>query len=207
MKMMPYQYLSNGNMSILDDDTNLRLFMTFLAHQLFRTKSLKDKFIKAQTHNATDTASQVGQAIVDAWWFISYMQGMNFGFSLYQMRTEENHSLLFNNTSTPFITSDQPLVNTAEHSTENLLEGPPSIELYYPISPQYAYFISQSNVFDAGIVNIELAIAERLNRKLSESANIMLFGNAEEALLPYKNSTGIRMKSILSDITTRKNNI
>jgi len=196
--------LSHGNISIFDDEKNLVLFMIFLGHQLFRTKNLKDKFVKFQPHtnNIGELAPQVGDAIVDAWWFFSYMLGMNTGYSLYQMRAEENHSLLFNNSSTPFITADQPVVNTHEHLTDNILERPSSLELYYPISPQYAYLISQSNEFNNGVVTIKANVAEGFNRKLSEQANTMLFANTKEALTPYKNSTGTRMKNILSGITT-----
>ena len=51
--------------------------------------------------------------------------------------------LLENNTSSSFITSDQPIFNVKAPvtSSDELKE----FELYYPISPEYAIYISKSN--------------------------------------------------------------
>ncbi|MBA4155717.1 MAG: hypothetical protein C0446_14625 [Chitinophaga sp.] len=188
--------LTNGNLNILDDDKNMIKFMVFLGHQVTRTKNFKDIAILATSNNSTELGIKFKKAMEDAWWFISYMYGMNFGASLYFSRKQENHSLLLNNTSVPFITSDQPLINVHPSIRDDVFKAPSESEFdfYYPISPKYAYFISASHRFEKGIIAIDENTVIELNTKLSKHAITHIFSDRKEILEPYKKLVGQNIK-------------
>lgn len=174
--------LSKGNIEILQEGHNMLEFMCFLGHQLTRTKSFRDIFLRGLSH-ATDQEQKFSASITKAWWFYNYMIGMNIGRSLFLSRKDNNHSLLINNTDTPFITSDQPVINIHPSLTEKPKDTPPkNSDIYYPISPTIAYVTSESTQFSPGTTLIDEATAAQLNLKLAKRADIYLFANKAESL-------------------------
>ena len=67
--------------------------MAFLGLQLSRTKKIKDVVLK-RLPRETNLEKSVASATQNAWWFMSYMFGVNVGASLYLGRHEDTHSLL-----------------------------------------------------------------------------------------------------------------
>lgn len=102
--------LANGNLEILKDTKNAIAFFNFFGHQVTRTKSFKDKSILVLTRN-TELEKEVAKSMENAWWFLSYMFGLNLGKSFFESRNLSRVSLLKNNTTIPFITADQPIIN------------------------------------------------------------------------------------------------
>ncbi|MFZ6727680.1 DUF4238 domain-containing protein, partial [Undibacterium sp. MH2W] len=102
--------LAEEKLDVLKDKSNLIKFMAFFGHQISRTKPFRDGTIKVLSRS-NPLEIKVALAMEHAWWFLSYMYGMNIGFSMYVERSNARHALLINDTSVPFITSDHPVVN------------------------------------------------------------------------------------------------
>src|SRR5690606_19683319 len=122
--------------------------------QMTRTKSFKEKVFELainkkvyeQYTNPPYPFEKYHQLMSKNWWFLSYMFGMNMGASFSATRNEDKHVLLINNTSEPFITSDNPIINV-HPSLKDIPKGnaPNFMDAYYPLSPKYAYMINNSD--------------------------------------------------------------
>lgn len=174
--------LAKGNIAILDNDREMRTFILFLGHQMTRTKNFKDCAITGMSKNNPT----LGKKMEHSWWFLSYMFGMNLGRNFYLARHTENHTLLLNNTNTDFITSDQPAINTHSCIKDEEFKSPENIDLFYPISPKYAYLISQSHRFESGLVEIDESTVIEFNKKIAKNANKHIFSLRKQEIDTYK---------------------
>jgi len=174
--------LAEGDMSILDTSEGMLAFMPFLAHQLLRTKKIRDDYFR----DATGLSD-----LRPAWWFLSYMWGMSLGQSLYLGRHKATQALLINDTGTPFITSDQPVINI--HF--GLVEGQPPPEetdLYYPVSPRVAYALCDSHRF-SGVIAADLALVQEMNQRVARGADRCIYGSTRSIIcemLPHVRQLG-----------------
>ena len=140
---------------------------------------------------------EVTNAIEHAWWFLSYMFGMNIGLSLYLDRHNTIHALLVNETEVPFITSDQPVVNVHSCVSETEFTMPQHSDLYYPISPRVAYIICDSQRFEPGKNVVDESIILELNIKMASQATVHIIGNTESAIQPFKKYIGQRKQKAI----------
>lgn len=83
-----------------------------------------------------------------------------------------------NDTQTPFITTDQPLINLKANRC--LDESIEDFELYYPISPNKALILYEKDVSLGDCVNKEKVI--ELNKKMAESALEQIYANKKSVL-------------------------
>ncbi|MCS6230349.1 DUF4238 domain-containing protein [Shewanella baltica] len=200
--------LANRDFSVLDKDENMNDFMAFIGQQIARTKNIKDTVsnIKDGSRAALDMPSQeladnMKKLMLECWWFMSYMFGMNLGRSLYLDRKDNTHCLLINDTDMSFITSDQPIVNVHQALTDEIrpVEDHES-DLYYPISPNVAYMINKSNRFPSGSVQVSVDVVREMNIKVAKRANFHIIGNSEESLKPYKKYVGSNLRAVKKSI-------
>lgn len=175
----------------------LFLFIEYIAHQFTRTKAFRDKSLKSNSKTntipsiVTDTASQ-------CWWFLSYLFGVNLSFDLQTRRRDCILTLLVNDSETPFITSDQPVINIHPallgENKQQLAEH--ELDLYYPLSPTVAYVIGQSGQFPAGVTEVNQTNVHELNIRISKTANDIIISNCAESLRPYRKYIGEKLQSI-----------
>lgn len=86
--------------------------------------------------------------------------------------------LLDNDTSTPFITADQPTVNLqAGHNQE----APYRFELFYPLSPKQAMLLLETSSNHGNFPLGELSV-NAYNMMIAESSYEQKFSNSEEYL-------------------------
>ncbi|MGA4475312.1 DUF4238 domain-containing protein [Ectopseudomonas chengduensis] len=183
--------LAEERLEILQDTQHMIEFMAFFGHQFCRTKPFRDGVIQSFVRrNAMEIG--VADAVAHAWWFMSYMLGMNFGQSLYLSRHDDTHALLINDTSVPFITSDHPVVNVHPSVSETAFVAPEHSDLYYPISPRIAYMICNSERFKSGRNTVDETTVVELNSKLAAQAMVHIVGNSERAIRPFQKLIGRR---------------
>ncbi|MFT8210903.1 MAG: DUF4238 domain-containing protein [Symbiopectobacterium sp.] len=195
--------LANEQLDILQDKQHMIEFMMFFGHQIVRTKPFRDGVLQAQPRRNI-IAIEVADAMAHAWWFLSYMFGMNIGFSLYSSRHDARHALLINDTELPFITSDQPVVNVHSCVSETEFTAPEHADFYYPISPRVAYIICDSERFLPGKNKVDEATVAKFNTKVAAQAMVHIIGNTEGAILPLRNHIGLRYakkNAVLSTVT------
>jgi hypothetical protein len=184
--------LAKGNIDILKNDRDMISFTMFLGHQVSRTKNFKVRCIAG----ISKYDLKLGKIMEHSWWFFSYMFGMNMGKSLYLARNTKNHTLLLNNTNSNFITSDQPAINVHCCVKDGEFESPENMDLYYPISPEYGYIITESHRFESGLVEIDESIVEEFNEKIAKNANDHIFSSREQEVNNYKLFVGKALRVI-----------
>lgn len=186
--------LADEQLDMLQDKQQMIEFMMFLGHQIARTKAFRDGVLRAQPRRNI-VEIEVANAMTHAWWFLSYMFGMNIGFSLYSSRHDTRHALLVNDTEHPFITSDQPIVNVHACISETEFSAPEHADFYYPISPRIAYIICDSKRFLPGKNQVDEATVTEFNTKVAAQAMVHIIGNTESAILPFQKHIGSRYAS------------
>ncbi|MFZ3183398.1 MAG: DUF4238 domain-containing protein [Pseudomonas sp.] len=183
--------LADEHLDVLQDKQRMIEFMAFFGHQISRTKTFRDGVIKVLSRrNAMEI--EVADAMVHAWWFLSYMFGMNIGLNLYMDRHNARHALLVNDTNVPFITSDQPVVNVHSCVSETEFAAPTHADFYYPISPRVAYIICDSERFTPGKNEVDEATVAELNTKVAAQAMVHIIGDSENAIRPFQKYIGRR---------------
>ena len=193
MALPVLEALANENFDVLQDDLHMSGFMAFFGHQISRTKPFRDGAIQVLSRsNAFEI--EVALAMEHAWWFLSYIFGMNIGCNLYSGRHIARHALLINDTRVPFITSDQPIVNVHSCVSETVFAAPKYADLYYPISPRVAYIICDSERFNIGKNNVDEATVVELNSKMAAQAKVHIIGDTVDAIRPFKKYIGRNYK-------------
>jgi hypothetical protein len=193
--------IANGKIDTLNKDENMLLMMGFFGHQLSRTKNFKEKILLVHKKLDEKAGTTDYKLIDECWWLLSYMFGTNIGFSIYTKRKTDKHCLLLNNSATPFITSDQPIINT-----HKALQNAPykldddRYDFYYPISPNVAYMINESDRFQRGINYVSAEIVNEFNVKLTRNANVHIIGNSESSLKPLLKYVGQHLNNIHNEI-------
>lgn len=177
--------LADEQLDILQDKKYMAGFMAFFGQQISRTKTFRDGAIQALSRR-TALEVEVADAMAHAWWFLSYMFGMNIGSSLYVDRHNARHALLINDTNFPFITSDQPVVNVHSCVSETVFGAPKNADFFYPISPRIAYIICDSERFTPGKNEVDEAAVVELNSKVAAQAMVHIIGNTDSAIRPFK---------------------
>lgn len=183
--------LADEQIEILQDKQHMIEFMIFLGQQIVRTKAYRDEVLR-RLGRRNDLEVAVVDAIAHSWWFLSYMFGMNIGFSFFSSRHDSRHALLVNDTDIPFITSDHPVVNVHSCVSERELSVPEYADFYYPISPRIAYIICDSERFTSGKHRVDKAIVNELNSKVAAQAMVHLIGNTDSVIRPLKKYIGRR---------------
>ena len=95
--------------------------------------------------------------------------------------------LLINRTNVPFITSDQPIINTKADYTD-LSHQPTDLIFYYPISPQIAILLNDNSEETRKELNSELVV-QKYNDLIAKSSYKMLFANNASVLEKYQTQT------------------
>jgi len=181
--------LRSGDTSILQNPHHLMKLVTFIGHQMSRTSAFKETSLAGLPKEAR-------QQMEGCWWFISYMFGMNAGASLYRTLSSRQVCLMKNVSEENFITADHPVVNVHEECGKDLSKAPEAADFYYPISPKYAVMINESGKFPAGLNEVNSEFVQRMNAKLSQQAEINIFGLTEADIAPYRANVGAHLRRV-----------
>lgn len=153
-------------------------FLRFLCTQHNRTKKMKDTMgvaFSTLKSNPIITNGLFTQGINannlcadNLTYYLFYIHQLDTAEKLY--KNKANITLLVNNTKTPFITSDQPVISTPTN-------------LYYPISPQIAITISYREKCDKLLLN-EQAV-DVFNQRMLYSSYEYIFADRKDILERY----------------------
>ncbi len=179
--------LRNENVSFLKTKEELINFIYYLSVQYFRTNKIKTSVIK--------TTSKYPQFNIEKIWNISsHILATNFAYNLWKRFNYFRIILLKNNTIVPFITGDQPVINTfADYqNNENLNE----LELYYPLKPFLALLITQkAEIINNSILRLDENKIHEYNYLIFKASHEQIYANENNVLKKY-----IVYKSISSNI-------
>lgn len=114
--------------------------------------------------------------------FISLLMATTIGHNLVVGNPNTRYIFVRNETSIPFVTCDQPVINLKKDEVDK--DGfTKDLEFYYPISPSRAIIISQNHLLDEySEIHADESFVEDKNRKICENASLYIFANNKEIL-------------------------
>ena len=172
----------NNNLNFYDSDKDLITFLTFLSVQYMRTEKRQLNVIKAT--NCQD--------IIDTkkiWNILRHIFATNIAFDLFNNRKRYAITLLMNENITPFVTSDQPVINTFATLTA-LKEQVHDVELYYPLSPTVAMLLSKDAKYRKKHYHqLSADMVDEYNRHIVWGSHEQIFSNSEKSLRQIMNYT------------------
>lgn len=181
---LPYiEALKKGDLNLIqNNEEDYHKCLIFIATQYFRTKKMKENAIKS----TEDFTKKTGYKTEKIWNILSHIFATNLAFGLLQKREEYKWYILDNRTHTPFLTGDQPIINThSDYSSFDNIEE--ELELYYPISPSKALLISDNNYGDPSNIEIKIDKVNEYNSLISRACHEQLFSNKKELLNEFMN--------------------
>lgn len=183
--------LWKGNANCLNTRSNMVAFCNYLAHQLARTRKMRDRAFELMNKVNQDNELWLEHVKLfeKNWWFIAYKMGINFGFGLEQSAETANRILIKNTTSIDFITSDHPVINVHKCAQGAAVDKVvDKLDLYYPLSPKLAFMMNDSEHYNhlRHFVNEEDVI--NLNRLMADRSHKNIYGSSEQALKDVRKS-------------------
>lgn len=150
-------------------------FLYYLCNQYMRTKKMKQNVIQSTSYQTKINVDKM-------WNVLRHIYAINVGFNL--NRQDEYRLILLNNiTSLPFITGDQPVINTFAVS-KNISDPVDNLELYYPVSPTIGLLITRSEEYkDKTQVDIiDVNKIDQYNSYILEESHEQIYSNSEQVL-------------------------
>jgi len=166
----------SGDLSFYDRDDDCMSFALYIATQYMRTKGIKTKVVELVLRKNNLDLSRT-------WDILAHIFATNIASTIYVARKRQALVLLRNETSVPFITGDQPVINL--HAATPAAAD--KLVLYYPLSPHLALVLCELDEpppLPEGPLS-EATVAD-LNRRIVKAAHRQVFGDTEAALLASK---------------------
>jgi len=168
-------------------DSNERYdFLFFVCTQYFRTKAVKERWIltmKPTLNNNSWKVLNVESENISlenlshhVLWFVKSL-------CFYEFIKKNSHlTLLVNDTDTPFVTSDQPIINL-KADYQNLSNEASELIFYYPISPTVAITVNDENRDNE--IKLTKQQVDEYNWKMITSSHENIFANNIATLNRY----------------------
>lgn len=167
--------LLKEDMTFLADENEFMEFVYFLCTQYFRTAQIKD--------SVCNEAPDKFQHITDNTWnVLAHIFATNVAWTIYANRAKVRIVMLKNHTSEPFMSGDQPVINTHAIGLEKKREVS-ELEFYYPISPTTALLITESeNHPSMANISVNEEEVRRFNHGMIDLPHSQLYATSRRQL-------------------------
>ncbi len=171
----------NGDISFYDDERYRALFNHYLATQYLRTNHMKER-MKTRFNAKPQVYVPFGMNIERIWNVISHMLATHLSLVMSEGDGYMQLILLSNSTRTPFITSDQPIINKKSNNIGYV--APTEWELYYPVTPDIALVLSEKNKsqYSGNLTEIEVF---ELNNGMVAASEEQVYASERHVLERY----------------------
>jgi hypothetical protein len=165
-----------GNTDFFSDNEQAAGFLYALCVQYTRTKQMREAVLGqiGADFRGCDVRRMMS--------VLASLMAMAVAHGLYVDKDKFKLALLDNSTGTPFVTSDQPIVNLHHARTG---EPPEKFELYYPLSPRRAMLLLESSSSLADFPVTEVSV-NGYNTMMIANSYEQVFSNSEEYLSSIK---------------------
>lgn len=156
-----YDYLYaliEGNELDLSHPDRLYNFILFIVYQYSRTKKIYERG-KVETEESDVDFESI-------WPVLTHLVSYRVSLNLYDRWGSYSIIKLHNNTQKYLITGDQPVINLC---SGNVNEAAGNFELYYPIKPKLAIWITTNKV-DSQEIDLSLSDVKRFNQLIYEES-------------------------------------
>jgi hypothetical protein len=166
----------NEDFSWYENNEDCICFCNFVAAQQMRTRGVKERTI-------TRLKKRVGLDVSRIWDILALIYGFNIGCNLFLERKKRRLIAVRNDTSVPFITSDQPVLNLHGNGET----APEIASLYYPISPRLALYLPEpSEENDIPFEDMTAAAATYLNQRIAKACHSQVYAKTADPLTMAK---------------------
>jgi hypothetical protein len=156
------------------NDNEIMHFYYFISEQYFRTKRMKINF--------TDFHTDVFDDFNSCWNVCSHILATTLGYNLYKERKKYGLFLLHNESGIPFITGDQPIINTFGNQKNKRKLDKDEFELFYPIKPNLALLVSDNMKNKSTKIKLSSDDVESYNDKIFDASYDQIYANSEDVL-------------------------
>lgn len=163
----------NQSTDFFSTENGRQEFAFFICSQYMRTKNLQSRFISEFGYSEGIDSGAV-------WSVLRHILSTNISLTISSDKGFKIR-LLENETKTPFITGDQPVINTFfNRNDDNLSQG---LEFYCPIGPNVAILVYRESfsLFN-GRKSLGLKDVENYNLLIKESSHDQIFGLTRECI-------------------------
>lgn len=161
-------------------------FLYFISVQYFRTKALKERWISNFSPSLEDprwNSLGIPRENIRLENLVPHFTWNFQNACAYHLRKTNSHlSVLINDTDTPFVTSDQPVINLKadygdldSHATELIF--------YYPISPRVAITVNDLN--NVNKIVLSQQEVNDYNSYMIKASYQIIFSNSKETIEKY----------------------
>ena len=168
-------------------DNQKERFISFICIQYSKTKRMKDSIIsvlkEAEEYFVNESFPKGSIRANNLWLPMLWLLSAQFADALLQAQL----TLLINSTEIPFVTSDQPVINTKADYAD-LSQQPTELVFYYPISPRIAILLNNNSEETRKVLSCELKVQE-YNDLIAKASYKMLFASKSTALEGYQNQS------------------
>jgi hypothetical protein len=170
------QEMLAGNTDFYSDSKQAAAFLYALAVQFTRTKRTIEASVDliGADFNGCNVRRVTGA--------LSPLMAMAVGHGLYIERDRFKLVLIDNDSDTPFITADQPIVNLQAGYTN---KPPEKLELYYPLSPTKAMLLVEISSMRGGFPLTAVSV-NNYNMMIAMNSYEQIFSNSEAYLNSIK---------------------
>lgn len=165
--------------SIVYDDEKYFQAMTFLCIQYSRTNAMRVKFENSMRERPT-----VFSVVENAWPLLSIVSGFQISHGL--IHNKPSFYYIENNTGKPFITGDQPLINSVGEDVDS--EGfAKDLVFYYPLSPNTALIIefNKEEGRPIHLISANKDFIDKYNSLIVQNSNSFVFASNTSLLERY----------------------
>ena len=166
-----------GDTDFYSDARQAAEFLYDLCVQFTRTKRVREAAVAqiGAEFRGCDVRRMTGA--------LSHVLAMSFGQSLYIDREQFKLLLIDNNTGTPFVTADQPIINLQAAHTG---KPPENLEFFYPLSPTKAMFLLESSSKRGDFPLSDVSV-NSYNMMIIQNSYEQVFSDSQEYLDGIKN--------------------
>lgn len=173
--------LKSGNVDFLKSSNGKFEFMFFLCLQYVRTSMMRNNILKSFAAGPIPVSPT---HIENVWSVLYFILATNLAVTLSTSRTFRV-VMLRNISPLPFITGDQPVINTLVDYS--ILEEANELELYYPISPTLALLITDSDKRNSvqSIFDVQEDEVTNYNKLIANASDEQIYANDESVLKSF----------------------
>lgn len=167
--------LYKKDLSFYDNDDRLISFLFFICQQYFRTQRISS--------NVKSAIGNFKGFNIDAMWAVlRHTCATSVGVSLYRDREEFHPVIIENKSDFPFVTGDQPVINTYAVGLD-LEEEPEDLEFYYPLTPSIALLLTKKEKYRAqSAIPITKSEVMEYNRYIHGQSGKQIYGSNRNVL-------------------------
>lgn len=167
--------LLSGDVSFFENDESSAHFLNYLCMQYLRTKKHHDALVSGFT-------GVNREQIIKCANLIRIVFSTKLAANLYVNRANYKLVIARNISDTPFITSDQPVVNFLDTKTDQNQQTE-EFGLYYPLSPKLAVFLVEKDIFGSVLeMSFDKASVEQFNQITLSASHEQVYASSETQL-------------------------